>query len=242
MSVAVQTMFATIARGYDRANAVLSLGIDRGWRRRAIRLLAPRPGERILDACCGTGDVALALAPAVLPGGSVVGADFCEPMLERARAKRAARGGDPVARAVTFIAADALALPFADGELDGAIVAFGVRNLDDPVRGLRELARVVRPGGRVVVLEFGQPRAALFGPAFRWYASAVMPALGALVTGERAPYEYLPRTSAAFPSGEAFVRLMTAAGLGQSRAEPLTLGVAWAYRGEVGAIEGGVPC
>lgn len=233
MSAAVRAMFGAIARRYDRANAVLSLGVHGAWRRSAVRLLAPRPGERILDACCGTGDLALAIAPHVAPLGGVTGVDFCAPMLGLAREK--ARG------AVAFLEADALALPFPDARFDAAAVAFGVRNLDDPARGLRELARVVRPGGRVVVLEFGQPAAPLLGPIFRWYARVAMPAIGALVTGLRAPYEYLPRTAAAFPAGEAFLPLMAAAGLGRARAVPLTFGIAWAYRGEkrAAAREGG---
>jgi len=235
-------MFAGIAPRYDRANVVLSLGIDRLWRRRARRLLAPRAGERILDVCCGTGDVALGLRDAVGPRGRIVGADFCAPMLALA----ATKAGRLAARApLLFVRADALALPFADGAFDAAVVAFGIRNVDDPVRGLREMARVVRPGGRVVVLEFGRPEAPVLAPLYRWYSRVVIPRVGALVSGDRAPYEYLPRTSAAFPSGAAFTALMREAGLASPRALPLTLGVAFAYRGEVapgGSSEGRVPC
>jgi demethylmenaquinone methyltransferase/2-methoxy-6-polyprenyl-1,4-benzoquinol methylase len=233
MSDAVRAMFATIARRYDRANAILSLGVHSLWRRRALALLAPRPGERILDACCGTGDLARAAARAVEPRGRVVGVDFCAPMLEVARARA---GG---LAALELVLADALALPFPDAAFDGATMAFGARNLDDPVGGLRELARVVRPGGRVVVLEFGQPAAPLFGRIYGWYARAVIPALGAAVTGERAPYEYLPRTAAAFPAGARFEALMARAGLLAPRATPLALGIAYVYRGEVPAARGG---
>lgn len=229
MSTAVRAMFSSIAKRYDRANAVLSLGIHGSWRRSALRLLDPRPGERFLDVCCGTGDVALALAAAVGPGGRVVGADFCDPMLRLARAKLAADRAAPVA----LLGADALRLPFANATFDGVTVAFGVRNLDDLDAGLRELRRVVRPGGRVVVLEFGQPTAPVFAPVYRCYSSAILPRVGGWLTGERAPYEYLPRTAAAFPAGEAFLERLGRAGLTGARAVRLTLGIAYAYRGDV---------
>jgi len=231
MSRAVRDMFASIAGRYDRANAVLSLGVHGRWRRKAADLLDPRPGERVLDLCSGTGDLALVLAGRVGESGRVVGADFCASMLALAREKTAARGLP--APHVDWVLADALALPFRSASFDAATIAFGIRNVDDPSASLRELGRVVRPGGRIVVLEFGVPRGPLFGPVYRWYARAVIPRLGALVTGERAPYEYLPRTQAAFPAGEAFQALMAGAGLARPRAVPLTFGIAYAYRAEV---------
>lgn len=233
MSIEVREMFARIAGGYDRLNAALTLGIDARWRRAAVRLLAPRSGERVLDLCCGTGDVALALEAALRPGGAAVGADFCAPMLRLASEKRRARG--VAARALPLVAADALALPFAGGAFDAAAVAFGVRNVDDPVAALREMARVVRPGGRVVVLELGRPRPAALAALYERVARRAIPALGAWLGGERAAYQYLPRSAAAFPSGEAFLGLARRAGLEAPRAVPLLLGVAWLYRGEVPA-------
>ncbi len=231
MTTAIRDMFASIAPRYDRANAVLSLGIHASWRRRAVALLDPRPGERVLDVCCGTGDLAVLLERGVRPGGTVIGADFCAPMVALAREKRAARGVP--AAGLGLLVADALALPFPDASFDAATIAFGIRNVDDPLAALREIARLVRPGGRAVVLEFGQPEAPLLAPAYRWYSRALLPALGALLTGRRDPYEYLRRSAAAFPSGERFLDLLRDAGFRSPRAVPLAFGIAWAYRGEV---------
>lgn len=228
MSAEVRQMFASIAPRYDTANQLLSLGLHRRWRKAAVRLSGARPSERVLDCATGTGDLALAFKRAVGPAGEVVGTDFCAEMLEPAPAKAARAKLD-----VRFEVADALALPFGDRAFDVASIAFGIRNVDDPVRCLRELSRVVRPGGRVVVLEFGQPDGA-FGALFRFYSRGVMPLVGGLVTGNRGAYEYLPRTSAAFPAGERFLALMDAAGTFSSRAaHALTFGTAYVYVGVV---------
>jgi demethylmenaquinone methyltransferase / 2-methoxy-6-polyprenyl-1,4-benzoquinol methylase len=184
-------------------------------------------GERVLDCATGTGDLALAFKRAVGPAGEVVGTDFCAEMLASAPEK-ARRAG----LQVRFEVADALALPYADGSFDVASIGFGIRNVDDPVRCLREMARVVRPGGRVVVLEFGQPHGA-FGALFRVYSRSVMPAVGGLLTGNRAAYEYLPRTAAAFPSGNRFLTLMDDARCFTRRtATALWAGTAYVYLGE----------
>jgi len=226
MSTEVREMFASIARRYDTANEVLSLGIHKGWRRAAVAISGAKPGQRVLDCATGTGDLALEFKRAVGPAGEVIGTDFCAEMLEAAPAK-AERAG----LKVTFAVADALALPYPDGEFDVASIAFGIRNVDDPVRCLREMARVLKPGGSVVVLEFGQPRGA-FGALFRAYSRGVMPVVGGLLTGNRAAYEYLPRTAASFPAGERFVALMREAGVFRAtEAHPLTFGTAYVYRG-----------
>jgi demethylmenaquinone methyltransferase/2-methoxy-6-polyprenyl-1,4-benzoquinol methylase len=228
MSAEVQKMFASIAPGYDRTNQVLSLGVHRLWRRAAVKFGAVGAGQKALDCATGTGDLALALKRAVGPSGEVIGTDFCAEMLIPAPAK-AERAGLPV----HFQVADALALPFEKARFDLATIAFGIRNVDDPVQCLREMARVVRPGGRVVVLEFGQPQG-IFGALFRFYSRFVMPMIGGWITGNRAAYEYLPRTSAAFPAGERFVSLMEQAGVFARReAHPLTFGTAYVYVGEV---------
>jgi demethylmenaquinone methyltransferase/2-methoxy-6-polyprenyl-1,4-benzoquinol methylase len=228
VSEQVREMFASIARRYDAANEVLSLGVHRGWRRAAVRLSGAVPGDRVLDCATGTGDLALAFKRAVGPTGEVVGTDFCEEMLAPAPAKARRAGLE-----VRFEVADALALPYADRSFDVASIAFGIRNVDDPVRCLREMARVVRPGGRVVVLEFGQPRGP-FGALFRVYSRQVMPALGGLLTGNRSAYEYLPRTAAAFPAGDRFLALMSESGsFSQRGATPLLAGTAYVYVGTV---------
>ena len=220
MSTEVRRMFASIASRYDAANEVLSLGVHRGWRREAVRLAQVRPGDRVLDCATGTADLALQFHHA---RSRVVGTDFCEEMLGPARRK--------VRGAVELAVADAMQLPFADASFDVSSIAFGIRNVDDPVRCLREMARVVKPKGRVVVLEFGQPRGA-FGALFRAYSRGVMPLVGGLLTGNRAAYEYLPRTAARVPAGEKFLDLMREAGsFESSAAHPLTFGTAFVYVG-----------
>ena len=226
MSAEVRQMFASIARRYDAANEVLSLGIHRSWRRAAVRISQAGRGDRVLDCATGTGDLALEFKRAVGAQGEVVGTDFCAPMLASAPAKARRAGLE-----VTFAVADVLALPYADASFDVASIAFGIRNVDDALRCLREMARVVKPGGSVVVLEFGQPRGA-FGALFRAYSRGLMPIVGGLLTGNRAAYEYLPRTAAAFPAGNRFLDLMRESGaFERSSAHPLTFGTAFVYRG-----------
>jgi demethylmenaquinone methyltransferase/2-methoxy-6-polyprenyl-1,4-benzoquinol methylase len=221
-------MFSSIATRYDVTNEVLSFGIHRLWRRTAVRLSGAKPGDSILDCATGTGDLALVFKRKVGASGRVVGTDFCPEMLQSAPAK-AEREGLPV----EFQVADAMALPFADATFDVASIAFGIRNVDDPVKCLKEMARVVKPGGRVVVLEFGQPRG-VFGALFRFYSKTIMPAIGGLLTGNRAAYEYLPRTAAAFPSGERFLGLMDQADAYRERvANPMTFGTSYVYVGTV---------
>ena len=228
MSAEVQKMFASIAPRYDATNQVLSLGVHRLWRRAAVRLSGAAEGQRVLDCATGTGDLALEFKRAVGPSGAVVGTDFCAEMLAQAPAKARRAGLE-----VRFEVADALALPYQRASFDVASIAFGIRNVDDPVACLRELARVVRPGGRVAVLEFGQPRGP-FGALFRAYSRFAMPVLGGLLTGNRAAYQYLPRTAASFPSGDRFLALMDQAGGYASRAAtPLTFGTALVYVGVV---------
>jgi demethylmenaquinone methyltransferase/2-methoxy-6-polyprenyl-1,4-benzoquinol methylase len=229
VSEQVREMFSSIAPRYDVTNGVLSLGIDRLWRRIAVRESGAAPGASVLDCATGTGDLALALRRAVGPSGSVVGMDFCAEMLEPAREKARRAGLSDI----RFEVADALALPYPPSTFDVATIAFGIRNVDDPVRCLREMARVVRPGGRVVVLEFGQPRGA-WGALYRFYSRALMPRVGGLLTGNRSAYAYLPRTAAAFPGGERFLALMDEAGtFSARRARSLSGGIAFVYVGDV---------
>jgi demethylmenaquinone methyltransferase/2-methoxy-6-polyprenyl-1,4-benzoquinol methylase len=228
MSTEVRQMFSSIATRYDVTNEVMSFGVHRLWRRAAVKHSRAKEGDRVLDCATGTGDLALSFKRKVGASGQVVGTDFCPEMLQSAPGKASEAGLQ-----VDFQVADAMALPFADDSFDVASISFGIRNVDDPVKCLKEMARVVKPGGRVVVLEFGQPRG-FFGALFRVYAKTIMPALGGLLTGNRAAYEYLPRTAAAFPSGEQFLALMDQAGAYQERvAHPLTFGTSYVYVGTV---------
>lgn len=221
----IQRMFSEVAPGYDRANRTLSLGIDVWWRRQAVRMVGVRPGEQGLDACAGTGDLSIALQRA---GAEVVGTDFCAPMLVIAAGKTSG------AAAPRYLAADTLQLPFPDASFDFATVAFGIRNVADPVAGLAELARVVRPGGRVVVLEFCKPRVPMLGACYRFYFQHVLPRLGGWLTGgKQAAYRYLHDSVMAFPERADFLALMSRAGLQQPRQRILTGGIAALYRGEV---------
>ena len=225
----VRSMFASVARSYDRANQVLSLGMHHRWRSTAVRESGAKPGDRVLDCATGTGDLAIEFRRAVGKHGEVIGADFCEEMLALGPAK-AERAGMPV----RFEVADLLALPYADGVFDVASIAFGIRNVEDPERGVREMARVTRAGGRVVVLEFGQPGGVLFGPFFRWYSRAVLPRVGGWISGRRSAYEYLDRTASRFPAGEAFAELMRTTGrFHEVRTRALTSGVVHVYVGVV---------
>lgn len=228
MSEQVHQMFTQIAPRYDAANDVMSLGVHRLWRKVAVRLSGAKPGHAVLDCATGTGDLALAFKRAVGPTGTVLGTDFNAGMLSFAPKKAQAAGLE-----VTFEVADAMKLPYETARFDVASISFGIRNVDDPKVCLGELARVVKPGGRVVVLEFGQP-GGLFGLFFRQYARFVMPLIGQLLTGNRAAYEYLPRTAAAFPAGERFVQLMRDTGrYATAECHPLLAGLANVYVGTV---------
>ncbi|MFO1532265.1 MAG: ubiquinone/menaquinone biosynthesis methyltransferase [Thermoplasmatota archaeon] len=226
MSKAVEEMFTGIAGRYDRANDVLSFGVHRRWRRRAVRASGARPGDAILDLATGTGDLAFAFRRKVGQQGLVVGLDFSAGLLQVAARKEGRRRSG-----LDLVRGDALALPVSAGRFDVASIAFGIRNVDDPARCVAEMARAVRPGGRVVILEFGTP-AGFIGPAYRWYSRHVMPRLGQMVTGDRAAFEYLPRTAAAFPYGKRFEALMRgAAAFSSVETQGLTGGVAWLYVG-----------
>jgi demethylmenaquinone methyltransferase/2-methoxy-6-polyprenyl-1,4-benzoquinol methylase len=230
MSEQVRSMFAEIAPSYDKTNSVLSMGIHHLWRRRAVAASGATRGDRVLDCATGTGDLALGFKEAVGAEGTVVGTDFCAEMMETGPAKSSARG-----LPVTFEVADAMALPYPTASFDIASISFGIRNVDDPVQCLREMGRVVRPGGRVVVLEFGQP-GGLFGMIYRWYSRVVIPFVGGLLSGQRAAYDYLPRTSAAFPAEGRFVALMEQSqAFSSMRFERLSLGIAVLYVGTVGS-------
>ncbi|GJG85251.1 demethylmenaquinone methyltransferase [Gemmatimonadetes bacterium T265] len=225
----VQRIFSEIAPRYDLLNHLLSLNLDRGWRRRALAALAwtDRPEGVYLDLCAGTLDVGALLARQPGFRGLIVGADFAEPML-RAGAGKAPRTGAPGtgAPALAPVAADAVALPLADESCDGAIVAFGIRNVAGLDAALAEVRRVLRPGASFVILEFTTPPNAVVRAAYHAYFRRVLPAVGGLVSGHRTAYRYLPESVAHFPPEAALADRMRAAGFAAVRWERLTLGVA----------------
>lgn len=218
-------MFDRIAGRYDFLNRVLSLGMDQGWRRKLVASM-PDDSARILDVATGTADVALALADAY-PAAEVVGLDPSVGMLEVGREKVTARQLDARVR---LVEGDAQAMPFPDDHFDGATIAFGIRNVPDRLQGLREMARVVRPGGPVVVLELGEPRGGLMAPFARFHVRHVVPRIGALLSGDK-EYRYLQTSVAAFPAPEAFTALMTEAGLAEARFERMSFDAAHLYVG-----------
>lgn len=222
----IQRMFAEVADGYDRANRVLSLGIDVLWRRRAAAIAAVQPGEKVLDVCAGTGDLSLHLSRL---GARVIGADFCAPMLHHAERKATGKPLRP-----HFVCGDAMQLPFADHTFDLATVAFGIRNVEDPVAAMAEMARVVKKGGRIVVLEFCRPRVPVLGSAYLFYFRRILPRLGRWVSGsDNGAYQYLPDSVMQFPERAVFLELMARAGLASPRFSVLSGGIAAVYRGEV---------
>ena len=216
----VQAMFDAIAARYDLLNMVLSLGVDRSWRRRALRAALAKDPARILDVATGTADVALALAEA-RPNVEVVGVDFSEAMLEVGRSKSARRGIP-----VRLEQGDGMKLGYPDGSFDVITIAFGLRNFADVMAGLKEFRRVLAPGGRLVVLEFPPPPKGLFGSVFRWYFTRVVPWIGRLVSGHGAAYAYLPASTFAFPEPAVLAERMKEAGFDDVVWTPLTFGVA----------------
>lgn len=220
-------MFDGIAARYDLVNRVISLGIDQSWRRRTVRSLQLGPGARVLDLATGTADLALLVATSE-PSARVVGLDPSEKMLAIGRAKVEKAG---LAERVELVTGDAEHLPFPDQSFDGVCIAFGIRNVPDRDRALREMTRVTRPGGRVAILELSEPRRGILGPLARFHVHTVVPYVGALLSG--APeYRYLQRSIAAFPPAEVFAERMRVAGLRIEAPDALTFGVCHLYVGE----------
>jgi demethylmenaquinone methyltransferase / 2-methoxy-6-polyprenyl-1,4-benzoquinol methylase len=213
-------MFDRVAGHYDALNSVMTAGLHHRWRERAADRAQLRPGDAALDVCCGTGDLALELAGRVAPGGHVVGCDFSEPMLDLAREKARGRG----ANGVRFEWADALSLPYDAGRFDAVTVGFGVRNLADLDRGLLELARVLRPGGRLVILEITQPTRPPLSTFYSLWFDRIVPLLGSFSDDSEA-YTYLPESVRSFPGPRRLAELIDAAGFEQIRWTVLAGGI-----------------
>lgn len=218
----IQKMFADIAPRYDLANRLLSFRFDVQWRKKVARLLLPAPG-RVLDLAAGTGDLTVALSR--WGEHEVVSADFTYEMLHFGRAKVAGGAGR-----ASQVAADALTLPFAGGSFDAVTVAFGIRNFAEPRGGLAEIRRVLRPGGVAGILEFSKPRQPL-SAFYSIYSRHILPRMGALITGRRDPYDYLPASVESFPEGDRFLQLMAESGFSQLEQTRMTGGIVTFYKG-----------
>jgi len=225
----VERMFDSIAPRYDLLNRVLSLGIDQRWRTQAIRLLRDDQPRRVLDVATGTADLAIK-AEDLLHPREIVGVDLSAEMLRFGREKLRKKG---LSERITLQQADAEGLPFPDGAFDAALVAFGVRNFENLEAGLRDIARVLRPGGALVVLEFSHPRQAPIKQLYRFYSNHVLPRIGAAVSSNDGAYRYLPESVAAFPDGPDFLARMQETGYRNLLWKPLTFGIASLYKGYV---------
>lgn len=213
----VQRLFGAIALRYDLANHLLSGGLDFLWRRRAAKVVSSWMPKRVLDMATGSGDLALAITKKC-PTATIVAADFCQPMLDLARRKGLSN----------LVQADALNLPFSNGEFDVLTVAFGLRNMENMECALLEFARVLRPGGHLLVLDFSVPRAPLRW-LYRIYLHRIVPFLAGLLTGEKSAYEYLGASIEEFPQGEAMNRLIASTGFDETHCRPLTGGIVSLY-------------
>ncbi len=219
----VERMFDAISPKYDLLNRVFSIGIDQRWRRLVIRMLGQEPVGHLLDVATGTADLAIMGAQVAK---QVTGVDISEGMLQHGRVKVRSKGLDG---RVTLQQADSTALPFADASFDAVTVAFGVRNFEDLEKGLAEMMRVLRPGGRLFVLEFSRPQHTPMRQLFRFYFHRVMPVVGRMVSKDSEAYTYLPRSVDAFPEGQRFLELLGRAGGRETAARSLTGGIATLY-------------
>lgn len=225
----IRSMFSKVAAKYDTANSVLSVGIHHLWRKKVIRLSGATAGMKVLDCATGTGDLAIAFKKAVGPTGSVIGTDFCVEMMETAPSKAKAENLD-----ITFEFADVTQLKYPAKQFDITSISFGIRNVSDPVLALNEMARVTKSGGKVMVLEFGKMDMPVISPLYNYYSENILPKIGGLVSGQKEAYEYLQKSSAAFPSRENFISLMKKTGaFSEMKFTPVSFGIAYIYEGIV---------
>jgi demethylmenaquinone methyltransferase/2-methoxy-6-polyprenyl-1,4-benzoquinol methylase len=224
----IAAMFDAIAPRYDLLNHLLSAGLDRRWRNRAVAELALASDARVLDLCTGTADLAIATLRRS-PAASVVGVDFAGEMLRRA-SEKVRRDG--LSRSIVLVRGDATRIPLGDGTCDAATIAFGIRNVADPRHALSELARVLRPRAHVAILEFGEPRIPGIRTLYGWYFKYVLPLVGRTVSKHQSAYSYLPASVGTFPPPSEFSRMIAAAGFSEVRTVPLTFGIVYLYVAE----------
>ena len=222
--VRIAGMFDAIAHRYDLLNRLLSGGLDQRWRARAVAALRLKPTDVLVDVCTGTADVALSALSSSTPPARAVGVDFSREMLRLGCAKARRRS-----RTLLLAQGDATRLPLADRSADAATIAFGIRNVQQPDAACRELARVLRPGGRLAILEFGLPPSPRFRALYLWYARRVLPVIGRVVSRHQSAYAYLPESVGRFPPPEEFGHLLQASGFPHVEVVPLTLGIVYLY-------------
>ena len=221
----IRNMFSKVASRYDRANTVLSMGIHHLWRKKLVELVDPEMGDSILDCATGTGDLAIEFKKSVGPDGEVIGTDFCKEMLDSAPEKARAKNLD-----IFFELADVTKLPYSTQSFDVVSISFGIRNVENPGLAIREMSRVLKPGGRMAILEFGQMKTPLIGDLYNFYSQKVLPKIGGWVTGQEEAYSYLQTSSAAFPCRENFVEFIKSNGEFESVGyHPVSFGIAYIY-------------
>lgn len=225
----IRSMFSKVAANYDKGNNVLSMGVHHLWRKKLVQYSEAKPGNKVLDCATGTGDLAIQFKKTVGDTGEVIGTDFCAEMLIPAPGKAKERGLD-----IKFEQADVTQLQYADKTFDICSISFGIRNVGDPVKALREMGRVTKSGGKVMILEFGQVNIPVFGSLYNFYSQNILPKIGGMVTGQKEAYEYLQKSSAAFPCREDFLALMKESN-SFSKCEYISLtgGIAYIYKGTV---------
>ena len=225
----VREMFGEIAPKYDRMNHLLSMNMDKRWRSKTVKRLSPNENSKVLDVCCGTGDLAIAFSKSTGGQCEVVGSDFCAEMLEIGRDKQAKLN---LKTPIRFVEADAQELPFDDNSFDIVSVAFGLRNVQDTDRGIKEMTRVCRPGGKVAILECTNPRRQPLKSMYLFYFQRILPKLGQMLArNSKKAYSYLPSSVSEFPAYEELIERMEANGLSQAEYFPMTFGVATLYVG-----------
>lgn len=226
-SARISGMFDAIAGRYDLLNHLLSAGLDKRWRRRAVDALQLTGRETVLDLCTGTADLALAAISGPRRAKRVVGVDFSPAMLQIGQTKIGGAGA--AASAITLIRGDATGIPLREGTVDATTIGFGIRNVEQPGVACREIARVLRPGGTLVILEFSLPRSSTLRNFYMWYFRKVLPLIGRLISKHPSAYNYLPESVEAFPSPEEFSQQLRDAGFGTVRAIPLTFGIVYMF-------------
>lgn len=223
----IHSMFSQVAKRYDITNTVLSFGIHHLWRTQLVKLSQVKMGASVLDCATGTGDLAIEFKKAVGPKGKVIGTDFNAEMISSAPTKAKTKNLE-----IDFQIADAMDLKYPDSTFDVVSISFGIRNVGDPLKALNEMSRVLKPGGRLMVLEFGEMEDSVFSNIYQIYSKKVLPKIGGMVSGQPSAYEYLQNSSAAFPSREKFLNLMRSTGkLQDVNFKSFSLGICYAYWG-----------